>query len=99
MMSGTKELFLDLIDTYQQIENDLITNQEEVFLRYNYYTRKYRGNLLNDVNVGLTINEDHKPVAQIFLRNKTGHIKKHVVFNNEGNKIMGINTINYNING
>lgn len=97
-MSGMTNLWLDLIEEYSKIEKDIIENKKEIFLRYNYYTRKYRGDLLNDVNVGLIADEYYRPVVQVFLRNKTGYIKKHIVFNRGGDEILSIETINFNLN-
>lgn len=81
-------------DTYSIIEKDIINNQTQIFNMYNYYTKKYRGSRLIDVNVGLFYNEENKPTVQIFVRNKTGYIKTHTVFNREGNKINYTKTLN-----
>lgn len=78
----------DIKNKYNEIEQDLINNQEDVFLRYNYFTKKYKGNRLNDYNVGLFLNDKQQPTAQIFVRNKTGCIKTHLIFNRLGNKII-----------
>lgn len=87
-------MVVDIKYKYTEILEDLYRNQEEVFLRYNYYTKKYRGDLLNDINVGLFLNENYQPTAQIFLRNKTGYIKTHLIFNKEGNRILDQIVIN-----
>lgn len=94
----TKQMIINVQDKYNQIEKDLIDNQSDVFLMYNYYTKKYRGNRLNDVNVGLFQGEGRQLIAQIFVRNKTGYIKKHIIFNRDGNKILGLKTINNSFN-
>ena len=50
-------MVVDIKNKYNEIEKDLITNQADVFLRYNYFTHKYKGDRLNDINVGLFIND------------------------------------------
>jgi|694.fasta_scaffold133414_1 hypothetical protein len=91
-------MFLDIQKKYNEIEQDIIENEKDIFLRYNYFSKKYKGDRLNDVNVGLFLNDNLEPVAQIFVRNKTGYIKKHIIFNREGNKILNTITLNYKIN-
>lgn len=90
-------MILNIQDKYNEIESDIVANQRDVFNLYNYYTHKYKGNRLNDVNVGLFLNDNQQPVTQIFVRNNTGYIKKHIVFNREGSKIIDIVTLNYKI--
>lgn len=90
-------MVVDIKNKYNEIEKDLITNQTEVFLRYNYYTHKYKGDRLNDINVGLFLNDQSKPVAQIFVRNKKGYIRTHLIFNREGNKIIDKQVLNLSV--
>jgi len=92
-------MVVDIKSKYKEIENDLVTNAEYVFKLRNYYTKKYAkdSNRINDVNVGLFLDDRYNPVAQIFVRNKTGYIKTHLVFNFEGTKVKEIRTLNYKI--
>lgn len=90
-------MVVDIKNKYNEIEKDLITNQADVFLRYNYYTKKYKGDRLNDINVGLFLNDSYKLVAQIFIRNKTGYIRTHLIFNKEGNKIIDKQVLNLKV--
>lgn len=83
-------MVVDIKSKYQEIKEDIFLNQKEIFLRYNYYSHKWRGDRINDINVGLFLDDNQRPVAQVFLRNKTGYIKSHIVFNKEGNKIIDI---------
>lgn len=92
-------MIINIQDKYNEIEQDIITNQKEVFLRYGYFTHKYKGNRLNDINLGLFLNDRQQPTAQIFVRNKTGYIKSHIIFNREGNKIVETIILNHKING
>lgn len=88
----------DIQKTYDLIHNDLVTHKEDLFFMYNYYTKKYKGDRLNDINVGLFLNDKQMPTAQIFVRNKTGYIKTHLVFNRAGTQIKEVVTLNYKIN-
>lgn len=92
-------MVVDIKSKYKEIENDLVTNAEYVFKLRNYYTRKYAkdSNRINDINVGLFLDDRYNPVAQIFVRNRTGYIKTHLVFNFEGTKVKEIRTLNYKI--
>jgi len=91
-------MFIDIEKKYREIEQDIIDNQKDIFLRYNYFSKKYMGDRLNDVNLGLFLNDNLEPVAQIFVRNKTGYIKTHLIFNREGNEIINAKMLNYKLN-
>lgn len=92
----TNELFLNINEKYNEIEKDLIENQSELFNRFTYYTTKYRGDLLNDVNVGLFAGDGNIPTVQIFIRNKTGYIRTHLTFTRDGRTLNNIEILNYN---
>jgi hypothetical protein len=87
-------MLINIQDKVQEIENHIIENQTDIFNLYNYYTHKWRGSRLNDLNVGLFLNDENKPTVQIFARNKTGYIKKHLIFNKTGDTVMTIKTLN-----
>ncbi|HEX8586081.1 MAG TPA: hypothetical protein VF680_16930 [Allosphingosinicella sp.] len=93
-------MILNVQEKYNEIEQDLMENEEYVFKIRNHYSRKYSkdSNRLNDVNVGLFLDDNFNPVAQIFVRNKTGYIKSHLVFNYEGTKVKEVKMLNYKIN-
>lgn len=68
---------MDLDQKLEEIRQDLIwENADELSNRREFYTRKYRGNRLNDVNVGIWENIDKSISVQIFLRNKEGFRKE-----------------------
>lgn len=90
-------MVVDIKNKYNQIEKDIIDNQSEIFLLYNYYTRKYRGDRLNDINVGLFLNDRQQPTVQIFIRNNKGYIKTHLIFNREGNKVIDKQVLNLKV--
>ena len=90
-------MVVDIKNKYNEIEKDLEVNQSDVFLRYNYFTKKYKGDRFNDINVGLFLNDRYQPVAQIFVRNKKGYIRTHLIFNKEGNKIIDKQVLNLSV--
>ena len=90
-------MVVDIKNKYNEIEKDLEINQADVFLRYNYFTKKYKGDRFNDINVGLFLNDRYQPVAQIFVRNKKGYIRTHLIFNREGNKIIDKQVLNLSV--
>ena len=90
-------MVVDIKNKYNSIEKDIIDNQANIFLLYNYYTHKYRGDRLNDINVGLFLNDRQQPTVQIFVRNKKGYIKTHLIFNRDGNKILNKQVLNLKV--
>ena len=85
---------------YTEIQDDIITNQKDVFNMREYYSRKYAkySNRLNDVNVGLFLNDRQQPTVQIFLRNKTGYIRTHLIFNRAGDTLVNTIILNSKLN-
>jgi hypothetical protein len=90
----------DIRSRYDEIYNDILINQGDVFNLRETYCRKYSkySDRINDVNVGLFLNDRQQPTVQIFVRNKTGYIRSHLIFNKEGSEIKDINVLNYKIN-
>ncbi len=88
---------INIMNEYNNIEKDIIDNQKDIFNLYNYYTKKYRGNIIFDRNVGLFLNDNQQPVAQIFLRYREQYIRTHLVFNREGNKIIDKQVLNLSV--
>jgi hypothetical protein len=91
-------MIIDIQNKHDEIEQEIIDNQKSIFSLYNYYTKKWKGDRLNDINVGLFLNDSQQPTVQIFVRNKTGYIKSHVIFNKVGDSIIDTNIINYKLN-
>jgi hypothetical protein len=87
-------MLINIQNKYNEIEQHIIDNQRDIFSMYNYYTNKWKGNRLNDVNVGVFVGDGNIPTVQIFVRNVTGYIKTHMLFNKAGNKIIDIKTLN-----
>ncbi len=93
-------MILDINKTFEQIELDILNNEKDIFNLLELYSRKYSylSDRLNDVNVGLFLNEDREPTVQIFVRNKTGYIRNHLIFNKEGNRVIDNRQLNYKVN-
>lgn len=87
-------MFINIQDKVAEIEMHIVTNQKDIFNMYNYYTKKWKGSRLNDINVGLFLGDGNIPTVQIFVRNKTGYVKKHILFNKVGDRIINIKTLN-----
>lgn len=87
-------MILNIQNKVAEIEQHIIANQKDIFNMYNHYTHKWRGNRLNDLNVGVFIGDGNIPTVQIFIRNKTGYLKKHILFNRTGDAIIDIKTLN-----
>jgi len=87
-------MLINIQNKVAEIENHIIDNQKDIFNMYNYYTHKWRGSRLNDLNVGLFLGDGNVPTVQIFARNKTGYIKKHILFNKTGDTIIDTKTLN-----
>ena len=87
-------MLINIQNKYKEIEQNIIDNQKDIFNMYNYYTKKWRGNRLNDVNVGMFLGDSNIPTVQIFVRNKTGYIKSHILFNRNGDVIIDTKILN-----
>ena len=87
-------MLINIQNKYNEIEQHIITNQKDIFNMYNYYTKKWRGCRINDVNVGMFLGDGNIPTVQIFVRNKTGYIKSHISFNKAGDTIIDTKILN-----
>ena len=87
-------MLINIQNKYNEIIQDFTTNQKDIFNLYNYYTKKYKGDRLNDVNCGLFLGDGNIPTVQIFVRNKTGYIRSHILFNKAGDTIIDTKTLN-----
>lgn len=77
---------------YLEIKQDLMNNLNEVFLRQNYYSKKYRGNLHTDVNVAISENEMREQKVQIFVRHKGYYVKDVMIYDSKGLKNSFVKT-------
>ena len=87
-------MLINIQNKYNEIIQDFTTNQKDIFNLYNYYTKKYKGDRLNDVNCGLFLGDGNIPTVQVFVRNKTGYIKSHILFNKAGDTIIDTKILN-----
>ena len=72
---------MNLLDRFLEIKEELLEDRNDLLNRYEYYTKKHRGNRLNDINVGIYYEPGNKFTVQIFLQNKTGFVRNKVTFN------------------
>ena len=87
-------MLINIQDKYKEIEQNIIDNQKDIFNMYNYYTKKWRGNRLSDINVGLFLGDGNIPTVQIFVRQKNEYIKSHISFNKAGDTIIDTKILN-----
>ena len=85
----------DVFEFYLEIKQDLLSNLKDVFLRPNYWTKKYRGSLSTDVNVGVSENDLREHRVQIFVRHDGVWIRDVMLYNNKGLKKSEIKTNMY----
>jgi hypothetical protein len=93
MKNGTSEA---LQEKFQEIKNDiLVDNHQDLLNRQEYFTKKYRGNRLNDVNVGIWEEAYGTFKVQIFLRNKSGYLREQFRCKKVSSRITNIEEIGY----
>jgi hypothetical protein len=90
---GKQLEYLEVGKVHDKIVEELLLNQDYLFNLQELYSRKYSylSDYINDVNVGLFLNDKLQPTIQIFVRNKFGYIKTELIFNKLGTEL--INTI------
>jgi hypothetical protein len=74
-----------LKDKFTEVRKDIMDNASEVRYRREFYSKKYRGNRLNDINIGIREEANFNYTVQIFIRNKEGWIRNNLLFNSKGN--------------
>lgn len=80
---------------YLEIKQDLMNNLREVFLRPNYYSKKYRGNINTDINVGIMENDLREHRVQIFVRHGGIWVRDIMIYDSKGLKESQIKTNMY----
>tara|TARA_R110000772_G_scaffold54130_2_gene123593 strand:+ start:2241 stop:2525 length:285 start_codon:yes stop_codon:yes gene_type:complete len=77
---------IEVFNKYLEIKKDLMANLEEVYNRSNYYSKKYRGNILTDINVGIGEAEygGTDKAIQIYVRHNGFFIKDNIIYNSKG---------------
>lgn len=76
----------DLFHKYLEIKQDLMSDLRDVFLRSNYYSRKYRGTLHTDINVSVSENDFKEHKVHIFIRKDGLYIKDTMIYTMRGLK-------------
>jgi DNA modification methylase len=87
----------DLLEKFLEVKEDIMNNSADLRNRYEYFTKKYRGNRLNDINVGIFDEGSHNFTAQIFIRTKDGYIRNKILFNYKGKLVK--DNLNVVLNG
>ena len=85
-MEQRERVSIEVFNKYLGIKLDIMNNLKEVFLRPNYYSKKYRGNLHTDINVGISENDYNEHRVQIFVRHADVWIRDIMVYNSKGLK-------------
>jgi len=75
--------YIWVFNKYLEIKTDLVNNFKEVFKRQQYYTHKYRGNLLTDINVAIDITPHNTKIIQIFVRRDGYWVKDRIEFDSK----------------
>lgn len=87
----------DLLEKFLEVKEDIMNNRSELVNRYEFFTKKYRGNRLHDLNVGVYTEVGHGFTAQIFVRTKEGYILNKILFTQKGKLIK--DNLNVVLNG
>lgn len=74
----------EIFNRYLGIKQDLVNNLQDVFMRSHYYTHKYRGNILTDLNVALSEDNNGIKTIRIFIRHKGLWIRDVLTYNSKG---------------
>jgi len=74
----------EVFNKYLEIKQDLVYNIREVWNRKNYYTRKYRGNEITNINIAIEYTTEGNKKLQIFVEHKKKWIKDVLIFNSTG---------------
>lgn len=85
--------YLEIDLVHNTIVEELLKDKDYLFNLQELYSRKYSylSDYINDVNVGLYLNDRQYPTIQVFVRNKFGYLKTELIFNKQGSEL--INTI------
>lgn len=92
-MSGTEKINIDKL--HKVIIEDIKSNIGDFYNRQNYYTKKYRGNRVTNVNVSIRDFTDHYEI-NVYLENDSKIIKHDLLV--KSNKITDSSVYNKNKN-
>jgi hypothetical protein len=95
-MEHRERVSIDVFNKYLEIKQDIMSDLKRVFLRPSQYTKKYRGNLMTDIHVGVSENDYNEHRVQIFVRHDGVWIRDIMIYNSKGLKSSEIKTnMNY----
>ena len=82
----------DVFNKYLEIKQDLVNNLNTIFNRQHYYTHKYRGNILTDINVSLDFGPNNDKIIQVFVRHKNKWIRDVLTIRTNGEYYSEVKT-------
>lgn len=91
--TNPRTLLIDVNEIYNLIEKDLVDNASHILWEYDYYTKKYRGDRLNNVNVGIHQNQALEFVAQIYVDNGIDIRKSHLILSRDYKRISRVDEL------
>ena len=65
-----------------EVKKELLSDVDDLLLRQDYFSKKFKGNILSEVFVGYKLNDDRHTVVTIFVQFRKKYIKDEMVFNN-----------------
>lgn len=80
-MTKKEEIEAEVFHKYLEIKQDIINNLDTVFNKQLTYTKKYRGNILTDINVGFFPLDYDNHAVQIFVRHGEIWVRDRLIFN------------------
>lgn len=85
-MNGTQteeKIKSDVFNKYLEIKQDIVNNMSTVFNKQITFTKKYRGNIVTDINVGFFPLDYGTHAIQIFVRHKAEWMRDIMVFDSK----------------
>lgn len=76
------------IETLNTIDQDILGNIRELFNRTEYFGSKYRGDLLNDICLGLFTGDDLLPTARLYINNGHAIVVKTYKLNKQKTRLI-----------
>ena len=80
-MTNKQIIESEVFNKYLEIKQDIINNLSNVFNKQITYTKKYRGNILTDINVGFFPLDYDNHAIQIFVRHRDIWVRDILIFN------------------
>ena len=75
---------MEIFNKYLEIKQDLVNNLQDLFIRQNFYTKKYRGNERTNINVAIDYTTEGNKMFRIFIQYGKWWIRDVMVYNSKG---------------